>query len=104
MSVRLLGLNPADGLALGGALHLEYTYGVGLLNGLVDGFIVEVDTAQVDVVPLSFLDKLQGFLHLRQCAQAQEVDLDEPGGVDCVLVPVADVRPPWPRVAPAPCW
>ena len=58
------GSDARDGLHLGRRLHLEYPDGIGLVHHPVDRLVVKVDAAQVDVVAVPFLDKLEAFLHL----------------------------------------
>ena len=85
------GLDAGNGLHLGRRLHLEYSDGIGLVHHPVHRLVLEIYAAQVDVIALPLLDKLEGFLHLGQSAQGQKVDLHEAGLVDAVLVPVTDV-------------
>ena len=59
------GPDARRGLALGRALHLEHTDGVGLVDRLVHRFIGKIDSTEVDVLALPLFDELQGFLHLR---------------------------------------
>ena len=86
-------LDAGDGLDLGRRLDLEYADGVGAVERIVDGRVLEVDAREVDVVAGALFDEQKGILHLGERSQRQEVDLDESGVVYAVLIPVADVAP-----------
>ena len=88
---QVAGPDAGDGLHLGRRLDLEYADGVGPVQGAVDVPVLEVDAREVDVPAGALFDELQGLLHLGEGSQGEEVDLDEAGVVDAVLVPVADV-------------
>ena len=84
------GLYSGDGLHLGRRLHLKYTHGVSLVQGVVYRRVLEVHAAEVNVVSSALLDKLESVLHLGERAQGQKVDLHESGVAYGILVPVAD--------------
>ena len=72
-------------------LDLEDADGVALLDAAEDALVVEGDAGEVDHGAPAGVDQIEALLDQGEHAQAEEVDLDHPGVVDRVLVPVADV-------------
>ena len=77
-------------LLLGAALHLESADGVGLVQHAVDGGVVERQRVEVGHGIAGTGDVAQRLAHQPQRAQRQQVDLDQPGILHTLLVPLAD--------------
>jgi hypothetical protein len=75
-------------LCLGAALYLETAYCVGPLQHFVDSEIIQRQVLQVGLYGLPLANMLQCFFNHAQCAQCKEINLDQPGVFDAVLIPL----------------
>ncbi len=77
-------------LNLGAAFDLEGADRIANADHVVDVGVVELDPAQIDRCLVVVDDQIETFLNQREHAQGQEVDLDHPGVVAGILVPMAE--------------
>ena len=87
------GLGAQQGLDLGPALDLEGADRVPGADHVVDRRIGEIDPAEIDRRLAVGGDQVQRLLDQREHPQREEIDLDEPGIVAGILVPLAEKRP-----------
>src|SRR3972149_4806283 len=94
-------LDAEQHLNLGPALNLDDAQDVGALDHRVDLWVSEVDLVRPDDAPMTLLYVAQAAVQLVEARVAQQVELDEAGVRDRVLVPLTDVaagpRPPLAR-------
>ena len=83
-------LEAGQHLLLGAAFHLEGADSVGLLQHAIERRIVQGQHVQVRRLFPVGCDVLQGLADHAQCTQGQQVQLDQPGVFDAVLVPLGD--------------
>ena len=88
---KVAGAQPPRQLELGGRLQQEDALRSAGADHLIDGVFLRVDLAQVGPLPPAPFDEVEGFLHLVEYRQGEQVDLGEAGVGDAVLVPVHDV-------------
>src|SRR5581483_10188059 len=84
-------LSHAQARHLGPRLDLKQADRVRLADTVEDDLVVVRDTAQVRGAAAALFDQLEAVLNERQHAQSEQIDLDHPGAVDAVLVPLNDV-------------
>ncbi len=85
---KALGLEFGQHLRLGAALDLEAADRIGPLQQIVDGGVVQRQIGRLELDAPLRLDMAHGLLDHAQRAQREEVDLDQPGIFDTVLVPL----------------
>ena len=85
------GPDAGHGLHLRRRLHLEYPHGIGLVQHGIHCLVVVVNATQVVVLAGSVFNQLEGFLHLGEGSQGQEVYFDKARRVDGILVPLANI-------------
>src|SRR3989441_5082090 len=81
---------PPDHLDLRAALDLKEPDRVAGADAVVDRGILEIDAREIGRCACPARDELDAFLHERQHAEREEVDLDEARVVAGILVPLAD--------------
>ncbi len=81
---------PGQGGHLSAGLDLEDAHRIGLAEHLVDTPVVVRDTVQVVALAVVPLDQVAGVVQGGEHAEAEQVDLDEPGTGRGVLVPLQD--------------
>src|SRR3990170_1353172 len=84
-------LDAEQHLNLGPALNLDDAQDVGALDHRVDLWVSEVDLLRPDDAPMTLLYVTQAAVQLVEARVAQQVELDEAGVRDRVLVPLTDV-------------
>ena len=81
------GFQARQHLRLGAALDLKAADGIGLCQQPVDGRIIQGQPVHTLLDP-GLLHQGGGFADHAQRAQAEQVDLDQPGILDGILVPL----------------
>ena len=89
--IDILGTHPHDGLHLRGGFNLEHADGIAPAQVLENAVIAIVDAAQIGFGTGAVAHQAHRLLHLRQRAQGQQVDFQDAGIVNAVLVPVGHV-------------
>ena len=87
------GPQPGNGLHLGCRFHLKDADGISPAEHVIDRLIFKIDAGDIDPLSGAAFDQFDRFLHLRESAQGQKVDLHKSGIIDAVLVPLADIAP-----------
>ena len=89
--IQIARLRARQHLDLRPTLDLEQSDGIAVADLVVDRGVVVGNGAHVELFATTVPDKLQTFLHQRQHAQRQKIDLDEARVVTRILVPLTDV-------------
>ena len=87
--VKTFRFQPRQRRHLRPALDLKNADRVGLLHHLVGGGVILRDVGEIERPP-AFAAKLEGILHHRHHAQAEQIDLHDPEIFAIVLVPLRD--------------
>src|SRR5918995_2185532 len=85
------GLGAQQSLDLGPALDLEGADRIPSADHVVDRLIGEIDAAEIDRRLAVGRDQAQRLFDEREHAQREEIDLDEPGVITGILVPLTEV-------------
>ena len=82
------GFQPRQGGHLRAGLHLEHAHRVGTAEHVVDLRLGQVQLPQVDRAPGGLFHQIDHVVQRLEHAQAQQVELHQPGGRAVIFVPL----------------